>query len=354
MSISSPIIDANVQPHFRHNAEIRRYLAPTHAMRAIPDVEQQWYQAPRGDYREDLYGDHYPGSDPATVARHLFEDAGVDVAILNPLTRGNIADYLLNSRICAAINDWQVDRWLDADVTGRFRGTIRVNPEDPKGAVEEITRLAQHPKMVQVGIPMQSREPFGKPMFEPIWEAAAAHGLPVAVHVNGGNGVDHAPTFAGHAHTYPGYAAFMPLNYFVHLATLIVEGVFGRHPGLRFVFADGGYDVLTSLMWRLDSFWISMRDQTPWVDRPPGEYLVEHVRFCSSSLDGPTDRQQMQQWMAISGTADLLMYGSNYPHWSASTPADVVSGMNDEQAERVLWRNAAELYGSSLGIAPSA
>ena len=136
---------------------------------------------------------------------------------------------------------------------------------------------------------MQSREPYGKPMFEPIWEAAAAHGLPVAVHINGGNGVDYAPTFAGHAHTYPGYAAFMPLNYFVHLATLIVEGVFGRHPGLKFVFADGGYDILTPLMWRLDTFWLSMRDQTPWVDRYPSEYLPGHVRFCSSAFDGPTD-----------------------------------------------------------------
>jgi hypothetical protein len=78
-------------------------------------------------------------------------------------------------------------------------------------------------------------------VFEPIWAAAAGHGLPVAVHINGGNGVDYAPTFAGHTSTYPGYAAFMPLNSFVHLATLIIEGVFGRHADLRFVFADGGY-----------------------------------------------------------------------------------------------------------------
>jgi len=139
------IIDANVQPHFRYNAEIRRYLSPTHKLRSIPDVEQQWYQAPGGDYRQDLYGDGYPGSDPDTVARHLFTDAGVDFAILNPLARGNIADYLLNSRICAAVNDWLLDRWLEPDSTGRFLGTIRVNPEDVKGAVAEIERLAGHP-----------------------------------------------------------------------------------------------------------------------------------------------------------------------------------------------------------------
>src|SRR5215213_11659586 len=92
----SPIIDANVQPHFRYNAEIRRYLSPAHKLRSVPDVEQQWYQAPGGDYRKDLYGDGYPGSDPDTVARHLFTEGGASYAILNPLTRGNIADYLPN------------------------------------------------------------------------------------------------------------------------------------------------------------------------------------------------------------------------------------------------------------------
>ena len=141
----SPVIDTSVQPHFRYNAEIRKYLSPTHKLRSIPDVEQQWYQAPGGDYRQDLYGDGYPGSDPDTVARHLFTEGGASHAILNPLTRGNIADYLLNSRICAAVNDWLLDRWLEPDSTGRFLGTIRVNPEDVKGAVAEIERLAERP-----------------------------------------------------------------------------------------------------------------------------------------------------------------------------------------------------------------
>ncbi|MBV9092226.1 MAG: amidohydrolase [Mycobacteriaceae bacterium] len=345
MSNPYPVIDANVSPHFRYNAEIRRYLPPSYRLRAIPDVEQQWYQAPGGDYRQDLYGEHYPASDRETLCRHLFDEGGAACAILNPLTRGNIADYLLNSRICAAVNDWLVERWLDADATGRLRGTIRVNPEDPRGAVAEIERLAAHPKMVQVGIPLQSREPYGKPVFEPIWAAAAAHNLPVAVHINGGNGVDHPPTFAGHAHTYPGYAAFMPLNSFVHLATLIIEGVFGRHADLRFVFADGGYDILTPLMWRLDTFWVSMRDQTPWVDRYPSEYLRDHVRFCSSAFDGPTDDTHAARWLDFTDKTELLMYGSAYPHWSTTSPTAATAGLSDVQREKVLSRNARELYG---------
>src|SRR4051794_41606930 len=93
------IIDANVQPHFRYNAEIRKFLGPAHKLRSIPDVEQQWYQAPGGDYREDLYGDGYPGSDPDTVARHLFVSGGGLHGLRHPVLRGNRSAYLLNSPV---------------------------------------------------------------------------------------------------------------------------------------------------------------------------------------------------------------------------------------------------------------
>jgi predicted TIM-barrel fold metal-dependent hydrolase len=97
-------------------------------------------------------------------------------------------------------------------------------------------------------------------------------------------------------------------------------------------------------MWRLDTFWLSMRDQTPWVDRYPSDYLPAHVRFCSSSFDGPTDPGQTQRWMQFSGKTDLLMYGSSYPHWSTSGPEDAVAGLDSAQRDSVLWRNAADLF----------
>jgi len=88
-----------------------------------------------------------------------------------------------------------------------------------------------------------------------------------------------------------------------------------------------------------------MRDQTPWVDRYPSEYLLDHVRFCSSALDGPTDPSMAERWLDFTDKADLLMYGSSYPHWSTTKPDDVVAGLNDVQREKVLWRNASDLYG---------
>ncbi len=66
-----------------------------------------------------------------------------------------------------------VSRWLEHDEFGdRFRGTIRVNPDDIAGALREIEKYKDHPRVVQIGVPLQSRELYGKPQFWPLWEAA--------------------------------------------------------------------------------------------------------------------------------------------------------------------------------------
>lgn len=344
------VIDTNVHPFFLSNAALREYLPPEYRTRGFPDVESSWYQAPDGDYAAQLYADGRPGSDPATVASHLFDELGVDVAILNPRTRGNLPDRRLNSAICAATNDWLAREWLDSDGRGRYAGTIRINPEDVDGALAEIERWAGHPRMVQVGVPLQSREPYGKPQFEPIWAAAAGHRLPVAVTINGGAGIDYAPTATGHPRTYLHYAAYMPLNYFHHLTNLIVEGVFVRIPQLVFVFPDGGIDVLTPLMWRLDMFWRAFRDQTPWAVEYPSSSLAAHVRF-GTGLEGPAGGVPADEWLDQMGKADLLMYASNYPYWSWLRPDELPAGFTAAQTAKILSENAARLYGMEGDVA---
>jgi predicted TIM-barrel fold metal-dependent hydrolase len=342
------LVDASVHPFMGSNSELREYLPEQFRSRGIPDVESLWYQAPGGDYHPDLYGGGYPGSDPATVAGHLFDDRGTGIAILDPLTRGNLPDRILNNAVCSALNDWLAERWL---TDSRFRGTIRVNPEDPPAAVEEIDRWAADRRFVQVGVPLQSREPYGKPQFEPIWAAAASARLPVAVHPTGGAGIDHPPSPTGHPRTYAHHAAFMPLNYFHHLSNLIVEGVFERIPELKVVFSDGGADLLVPLIWRLDGFARPFRDQVPWLTRQPSEYLTNQVRFCIGRLEGPLDPALSDEWYRLIDQSNLLMFASNYPAWSLGSPADLPPGLSAVQRRAVLWKNADELY--RLGLEDS-
>ena len=352
MTAEQPVVDASVHVFFKGNRELRDFLAEPFKSRGIPDVEMDWYGAPGGEYAPEVteHTEGYPGSDPAQVGRHLFEERGIDVAILHPMTRGTLPDRHLTTAVLAAHNDMLAQRWLDDATYGeRFRGTIRVCPEDIAGALREIERWAGHPRMVQVGVALQSRELYGKPQFMPLWEAAAGHGLPVAVHIETGTGINYSPTPSGHTRTYAQYACFMGLSYIYHLMNMIAEGVFESLPDFKVVWADGGADMLTPFIWRMDTFGRPHLEQTPWAPQIPSAYLADHVRFVQSNLDGARFEGMAAEWLELTGKADLTMYGSSYPHWSMTEPSSVSLDLTDEQRQKLLWRNADALYG--LGLA---
>jgi predicted TIM-barrel fold metal-dependent hydrolase len=52
--------------------------------------------------------------------------------------------------------------------------------------------------------------------------------------------------------------------------------------------------------------------------------------------------------MDFTAKADLLMFGSSYPHWSMSSPEVMAAGLDRAQREKVLWRNASDLYGLTV------
>ena len=124
---------------------------------------------------------------------------------------------------------------------------------------------------------------------------------------------------------------------------IVRRGCSVAHPDLRFGRSPTASipTLLTPLMWRLeDSFWVSMvRDQTPWVDRFPSEYLIDHVRFCACRVRW-TDRPSADRRAAMDlrqeprgpadGTASSLT-----PHW-IDVPAenDVVAGMARHEQRR--------------------
>jgi predicted TIM-barrel fold metal-dependent hydrolase len=344
------VIDASVHIFFASTAELRDYLREPFKSRGFPDYEMDWYGAPGGEYARGTRGPdrEYPGSNPDVVANQLFSERSVDIAVLHPMGRGIMPDRHLGSALHAAHNEMMVSRWLEHSEFGdRFRGTIRVNPDDIAGAVREVEKWCAHPRVVQIGIPLQSREVYGKPQFWPLWEAAAEANLPVAVHIESGEGIGYPPTPSGHTRTYEQYVSFMALNYLYHLMNMIAEGVFERFPRLQFVFADGAGDFLTPFSWRMDTFGRPHLEQTPWAPRIPSDYLPGHVHFIQGGFDGPGDAEFAGEWFGFSGKEDMVMFGSSYPHWQMSELA-VPSAYTAEQRDKFCWRNAAELYGIDI------
>ena len=130
-----PVIDCAVHPRPRPG-ELQRYMPKVWQHRRLPAGERYYYPNPVGDYLKEAYGpDGPPGSDPALVSRHLFDECGISQAILLPLTLGLLPDIDLLAAICSATNAWLADTWLSThNREGRFRGTIRVSPTDPRAA----------------------------------------------------------------------------------------------------------------------------------------------------------------------------------------------------------------------------
>lgn len=346
-STQHPMIDTSVHIFAESDKDLRTFLNEPFKSRGFPYYDVTWFAPPGNRYApgtEAPDGAHH-GSDPETTGRALFDEGGFDYAILHPMSAGILPDRHLGTAVLAATNQMMVERWLDSGTyKDKFLGTIRVNPNDIDGAVREIEKWKDHPRVVQIGISMETQEPYGRPHFKPLWRAASEAGLPIAVHLEMGVGISHPPTPSGITRTYSHLAAFSPYNYIYHLLNMIAEGVFEEFPDLKIVWGDGGGDLLTPMIWRMDTFGRPHLEQTPWAPKMPSDYLPEHVYFVNGACDGPGDVDYASEWLRMTGKEDMFMFGSSYPDWQLASVAQLPSAWTDEQRRKVLWDNAARLY----------
>ena len=135
--------------------------------------------------------------------------------------------------LSTAINDWQVERWVDQD--RRLVAAIIVPQEDAEFAAAEIERRAHDTRFRQVLLSPKAQEPLGRKRYWPIYAAAERAGLPVAFH----------PAAMGGGH--PSAGAGWPTYYLEEhntfgtimqgvLTSMIFEGVFERFPE-----SEGGF-----------------------------------------------------------------------------------------------------------------
>jgi len=368
--VSEPmaVFDAAVHPRMLVNNQIYDYMVepfkglvyntPNRFFHPVPTgiaPYGEWLDQSRPDGEvittaAGAYTAREPGSVPERTREYLVGN-GVRGAVLNPTLRGLQPAADQGDAICAAYNDWLAATWLSDTVDGvEYFGTIRVNPMNAAGAAKEIARWADHPRMIQVGVPVESHHPYGQRYYLELWEACAAHNLPVAIKAEGGVGVEYFPTMTGLPRTHIEFSALHRDRFYFHLASFIAEGVFDRFPDLRIIFSDGGFDMMTPAMWRMDMDWPITRTEVPWVKRLPSEYLREHVRFVTNSLEGPPgeDPDLVAEWVERTDAAHLLVYGSGYPLWSSMAPAEVFPHLGAEDRARILSGNAEALYGPRI------
>lgn len=281
------------------------------------------------------------GSDPDFLRQQLFDPWPIEKAVLTGLLYPT--EFRVQPEFAAGIakgyNDWLIDHWLAKD--DRFLGSIHVAAQLPELAVQEIERLAGHPQMVQVMLPVISHDVLGRSSYHPIYEAAARNGLAVAFH----QGVS-TETAVGLPPYYIEWHTAISQAWQSQLISLVVHGVFDKLPDLRVLMVESSWTWLPHLMWRFDNNFRSLRREVPWVKRMPSEIIREQVRFTTQPMEFVENPAHLLQMFEMVGSDEFLLFSTDYPHWDFDAPdRSLPRSFSKDLKRKILYDNAVKFYG---------
>lgn len=283
-----------------------------------------------------------PGSDLGLMQKQVLDPWEVEVGILTCGYRvQSVHNEDLSASLSTAINQWQIDTWLEKD--DRLRASLVVPSQNPVLAAREIERFGSHPGFVQVMVPVRSYSPYGKREYDPMFEAAVKHDLVIGIHFGGASSLP--PTPVGWPSTYVEEVADMAQIFQSQVMSLVVEGAFDRFPALRVALIESGFVWMPAWMWRMDKEWKGLRRNTPWVKRRPSDYVREHMRMTLQPLDAPLDPEHLLQMIGQLDSDEMLMFSTDYPHWHFDGPEEAIpQGLSDSLLEKILRENARAFY----------
>ncbi len=215
--------------------------------------------------------------------------------------------------------------------------------EDGPASAREIELRAGDRRFAQVLLLSRTSEPLGHRRYWPIYEAAAAAGLPVAVHAFGYGGW---PITAG------GWGSYYVEEMVGHaqaseavVTSMVMEGVFARIPSLKLVMIEGGSAWAAALAWRLDKIWKTLRREVPDLTMAPSEYMRRNVWYTTQPIEEPEPRQHLAEAFEWIGW-DRILFATDYPHWDFDDPAQALPvRLTDAQRSGVFLENAQSVYG---------
>jgi predicted TIM-barrel fold metal-dependent hydrolase len=342
------LIDCDVHQKWKEPEEIIQYLPKQYKDRGVQAPEILYDNVAEFSRRDAIPDDGSPaGSDPSKMKEDHIDNFGVDYVILTGNSYLNLTalpnrDYA--AELAVANNKWVIDNWLSKG--GPFVGSLLVAPQKPERMAEMIRELGNHPRVVQIVIPMASQLPYGHEYYWPMYEAAAEMGLPIAMHpYTEGHGVTRPPTGAGHPNTYFEWHTLLSTYAMGQLVSLIAEGVLTKYPKLNVVVIEGGLSWVPHFLWRMDKNWKALRAQVPYLQKPPSEYIKEQVRFTTQPIEEPEKPEYLLQILEMMDAEETVMFASDYPHWDTDSPLYALPPMPDEMDQAVMGGNAQKLYG---------
>jgi len=280
-------------------------------------------------------------TDPAALIAQVLDRWQAGTAILNCLYGVQLLfSEDMAAAFCRAMNDWLAKEWLDRDP--RLRASIVIPMQSVEYAVDEIERCARDRRFVQVLVLTMQEVPLGRRQFWPIYAACERHGLPLGIHA--GSAYRNPVTSLGWPTWYVEDYVSQAQGFQSQVASLICEGVFAKHPGLKVVLMESGVTWLPGFLWRFGKFWRGLRTEVPWVDRAPWEIVRDHFRLTIQPLDAPDGAEAVQRAIEHLRSDDILLYASDYPHWQFDGDAVLPAGISAELRRKISVDNPLATY----------
>ena len=260
---------------------------------------------------------------------------------------------------------WAYNRWLETYVGAapdRLYGLGQIIAISPEQAVADLRKIKDMGfKGVMLAGEPETDDDYDQPLWDPLWAAAAEMDMPVSFHVltggmtksfiEGNNMLSSAPkTGRALREEGRGPGAGRSFNVVRNCQDILLMFVFGRvferHPGLKVVCVEADAGWAPHFMYRMDH---SYKRHRNWnglqeMKKLPSEYFREHIYL---TFQDDYIAFQLCDLM----NPNQLMWANDFPHsdstwpWSQEIIKEQTEGLTQQQKERILRDNCAQLYG---------
>jgi predicted TIM-barrel fold metal-dependent hydrolase len=363
------IVQANDRPMVLIGERVSRFIPnPTFDPVLRPGSLDPYF---RGEIPEDVDPDELRVVEPIQEASRdrdsrlkEMDSQGLAAILLFP-TMGCGVEQALRGDVPAtmatvkAFNRWLEDDW-GFNYEGRIFGAPIISFANVAEAVKEIDyALERGARVVCVRpapVPGENGQParsLGDPAHDPIWARLAEAGVPVAFHLSDSGYTAISALWGGPPdfdpfHIDP-FTKLVISDRAIHdtIGSLIVHGVFNRHPKLKIASIENGGQWVPLLKKRLKKL---ANQQPKHFTYDPVAQLLEHVWVAPYFEDDARD-------LADHIGEDKVLFGSDWPHGEGlEQPTDYTKELgdfDDAGVANVMRDNVLALLGMTVADIPS-
>jgi predicted TIM-barrel fold metal-dependent hydrolase len=256
-----------------------------------------------------------------------------------------------------AFNLWLDEDWGFDRPDHRIIAAPIISLADPAKAVDELDSvLARGAKLVLVRpapVPgVVKPRSLGDPSHDPFWARLAEVGVPVGFHLSDSGYLQVAGMWGGKS-TFEAFGGTDPLDQIlvddraIHdtVASMIVHGVFTRHPKLKAVSIENGSYFVHRLIKRLKKV----------ANNYPRLFPEDPVeQLCNNVWIAPYYEDDLRELADVIGV-DKILFGSDWPHGegleSPLSFTEELTDFNESDIRKIMRDNALDLLGVKVGSA---